>query len=80
MGFALQGAGQHMKWFPPGFGDERASAEDIKRDGWREQGILVVAIADSRLNWTEKELLCRIGEKLYGRIDISPSDRERDND
>ena len=69
-----------MKFFPPGFGDERPSTEEIKRDGWREQGILVVTISDSRLTWPEKEFLCRIGEKLYGKTDIPPADCERKND
>lgn len=68
-----------MKFFPPGFGDERPSAEDIKRDGWREQGILVVTISDSRLTWPEKEFLCRVGEKLYGKNDTSASQQEVKN-
>jgi len=69
-----------MKWLPPGFGDERVPVEDIKRDGWREQGILVVSIADSRLTWPEKELLCRIGEKLYGKTEIPVTNKRREND
>lgn len=80
MGLALQGTGERMKYFPPGFGEERTPAEDIKRDGWREQGILVVAISDSRLTWPEKEFLCRVGEKLYGKNDISPSNHELKNE
>ncbi|MDE2029185.1 MAG: hypothetical protein KGI97_01335 [Alphaproteobacteria bacterium] len=59
-----------MRSFPYSCGGERTPVEDIKRDGWREQGILVVSIADSRLTWPEKELLCQIGEKLYGKTDI----------
>ena len=51
-----------MRWHPRSFGGERASADKIKRDGWREQGILVVTIADSRLTWPEKEFLRQIGE------------------
>jgi len=58
-----------MNWFPPGFGDERISSEEIKRDGWRQLGILVIAVSDSRLTQTEKEQLCRIGEKLYGQAE-----------
>ncbi|MDX9688977.1 MAG: hypothetical protein RBT70_00730 [Alphaproteobacteria bacterium] len=61
-----------MRWHPRSFGDERASADKIKRDGWREQGILVVTIADSRLTWPEKEFLRQIGEKLYGKTEILP--------
>jgi hypothetical protein len=32
-----------MRRFPKGFGGERRDAEQVKRDGWREQGVLVVA-------------------------------------
>lgn len=59
-----------MRWVPQSFGGDRLPAEKIKRDGWREQGILVVSIADKRLTWPEKELLCQIGEKLYGKTEI----------
>ncbi|MDD3028822.1 MAG: hypothetical protein PHS57_00870 [Alphaproteobacteria bacterium] len=59
-----------MRWLPQSFGGERLPVEEVKRDGWREQGILVVSIADSRLTWPEKEILCRIGEKLYGKTEI----------
>ena len=38
----------------------------IKRDGWREQGVLAVAIDDHRLTWPERELVRQLGEKLYG--------------
>lgn len=41
-------------------------AEAVKRDGWRNQGILVVNADDERLDWTERELLKRIGNFLYG--------------
>jgi hypothetical protein len=55
-----------MKWTPKGYGGERRSAEDVKRDGWREQGLLVVNPADPRLTWPERELVRQLGEKLYG--------------
>lgn len=44
----------------------RQDADQIKRDGWLEQGILVVSATDSRLNWIEQEQIKQIGEKLYG--------------
>jgi hypothetical protein len=44
--------------------------EAVKRDGWQAQHILVVSIEDGRLDWTERELIRRIGQRLYGR----PSD------
>lgn len=46
--------------------DERDDPEDIKRQGWREQHILVVAANDDRLDFVERELIRRIGERLYG--------------
>ena len=41
-------------------------AEAVKRDGWREQKILVVSERDERLDFVERELVRRIGERLYG--------------
>jgi len=56
-----------MRWAPNGFGGERRPPEDIKRNGWREQGVLVVSPEDERLSWPERELVRQLGEKLYGR-------------
>jgi hypothetical protein len=42
-------------------------AEAEKRAGWRQHGILVVAVADPRLTWSERELLRQLGARLYGR-------------
>lgn len=70
-----------MRSFPRGFGGQRRDADDVKRvmrnaclrhDGWREQGVLAVALDDPRLSWPEKELVRQLGEKLYGR----PSGKE----
>ena len=41
-------------------------AEEIKRDGGREQHILVVNEADERLDFVERKLVRRLGERLYG--------------
>jgi hypothetical protein len=41
--------------------------EEVKRTGWHEQQILVVSPEDERLDWAERELVKRIGERLYGR-------------
>ena len=41
--------------------------DEVKRTGWREQQILVVDVQDERLDWVERELVKRIGERLYGR-------------
>lgn len=44
----------------------RADPEVIKREGWRDQHILVVNEADDRLDFIEREIVRRIGERLYG--------------
>ncbi|MBT3398468.1 MAG: hypothetical protein HN420_00575 [Rhodospirillaceae bacterium] len=57
-----------MRWHPKGYGGERRSADDVKRDGWREQGLLAVSVEDDRLTWPEQELVKQLGEKLYGKL------------
>lgn len=54
---------------------EPTDLEAIKRAGWRNQGILVVSVSDRRLDWVERELLQRIGERLYGRLGARHVDR-----
>ena len=56
-----------MNWLPRGYGGERRSPEAVKREGWQEQGLLVVSPEDERLSWPERELVRQLGEKLYGR-------------
>ena len=56
-----------MRWRTHGYGGARRAPEEIKREGWREQNILVVAANDDRLTWPERELVRQLGEKLYGR-------------
>jgi hypothetical protein len=56
-----------MNWLPRGYGGERRSPERVKREGWREQGILAVSVDDDRLTWPERELIRQLGEKLYGK-------------
>ena len=55
-----------MKWHPRGCGGQRQDPEQVKRQGWREQGVLAVSLADDRLTWPERELIRQLGEKLYG--------------
>jgi hypothetical protein len=62
-----------MRWHPRGYGGERRDADRVKRDGWRDQGMLAVSIDDERLSWPERELVRQLGEKLYG-----PRSREAD--
>lgn len=56
-----------MRWHPPGFGGERRDPEEVKRDGWLEKGVLVIAEDDDRLTWPERELIRQLGAKLYGK-------------
>lgn len=55
-----------MRWHPRGYGGARRDPERVKQDGWREQGLLAVAVDDHRLTWPERELVRQLGEKLYG--------------
>ncbi len=61
-----------MRWFPRGFGGERCPPEQLKRDGWQYQNVLVVSTDDRRLTWAEREFVRQIGEKLYGQGDCTP--------
>ncbi|MFZ2738069.1 MAG: hypothetical protein WBI20_02885 [Burkholderiaceae bacterium] len=45
---------------------EPVDTEAVKREGWREQHILVVSDVDVRLDFIERQLIRRIGERLYG--------------
>lgn len=56
-----------MKWLPNGYGGNRRPPEQVKRDGWRDQNILVVNADDDRLSWPEREFIRQIGNKLYGQ-------------
>ena len=56
-----------MNWHLRGYGGERRSPERVKREGWREQGVLAVSVDDERLSWPERELVRQLGEKLYGK-------------
>lgn len=57
-----------MRWTPRGYGGERRTNEMVKRQGWRELGVLAVAVDDDRLTWPEREMVRQLGEKLYGRL------------
>ena len=56
-----------MRRFPKGYGGERTPPEQVKRDGWQDRGILVIAEDDQRLIWPERELVRQLGAKLYGK-------------
>jgi len=38
----------------------------VKQRGWQDQHILVVSENDERLDFIERQLIRRIGERLYG--------------
>jgi hypothetical protein len=64
-----------MRWLPKGYRGTRRPPEQVKRDGWRDQNILVVNADDDRLSWPEREFIRHIGGKLYGE----PGCREESN-
>jgi hypothetical protein len=55
-----------MRWLPRGYGGERRPLDQVKREGWIDQNVLVVSADDQRLTWPERELVRQLGEKLYG--------------
>ena len=55
-----------MRSHPPGYGGHRRSPEEVKRDGWRDQGLLAVSVGDDRLSWPEREVFRQLGERFYG--------------
>ena len=56
-----------MRFMPKGYGGERRGPDQVKREGWQEQGVLAVAVDDARLTWPERELVRQLGDKLYGK-------------
>lgn len=41
--------------------------EAMKKNGWLDQGILIVSVDDDRIGWVERQMLLNVGEKLYGK-------------
>ena len=62
-----------MRFTPRGYGGRRRAPDQVKREGWIEQGLLAVVLDDDRLTWPERELVRQLGEKLYGK---RPNDGE----
>lgn len=58
-----------MSFAPRGFGGTRRNPDQVKKDGWKEQGVLAVSVDDNRLTWPERELVRQLGERLYGKRD-----------
>ena len=56
--------------YPSPLGRMQATPMDVeaaKRQGWREQHILVVSDEDDRLDFLERQLIRSIGERLHGQ-------------
>lgn len=45
---------------------EATDLDAVKQRGWQDQHILVVSASDERLDFAERQLIRRIGERLYG--------------
>jgi hypothetical protein len=61
--------------YPSPLGRMQANPMDVeatKRQGWREQHILVISESDTRLNFLERQLIRNIGERLYGQSHRAP--------
>ena len=56
-----------MRFTPRGYGGQRRDPDQIKREGWKDQGLLAVSADDLRLTWPERDLVRQLGEKLYGK-------------
>ena len=59
--------------YPSPLGRMQATSMDVeaaKRQGWREQHILVVSDEDERLDFLERQLIRSIGERLYGQAHL----------
>jgi hypothetical protein len=56
-----------MRFTPKGYGGNRRDPDQVKRDGWRDEGLLAVSVNDHRLTWPERELVEQLGSKLYGK-------------
>ena len=46
-----------MRWHPHGYGGDRRGPDQVKRDGWRETGLLAVSVNDDRTSaWRSARL------------------------
>ena len=45
---------------------EHVGVQAVKQRGWQDQHILVVSDSDERLNVLERDVIRRIGDRLYG--------------
>lgn len=45
----------------------RKDIESVKREAWRDMGVLVIDEKDPRLTWPERELVRNLGNRLMGK-------------
>lgn len=48
------------------FVPEQMDVESVKKEGFNQHGILVVAVDDQRLSWIERDFIKKLGERIYG--------------
>ena len=41
--------------------------ESVKKEGFNQHGILVVAVDDHRLSWMERQIIKQLGQRIYGQ-------------
>lgn len=51
----------------------KPDAEQIKREGWKDQGILVVSKDDPRLDMIEREFVKQLGNTFTGMPNDEPA-------
>jgi len=49
------------------FVPSQIDVESVKREGFNQHGILVVAVEDQRLSWIERQVIQKIGDRLYAQ-------------
>lgn len=55
---------------------QEMDVEAVKREGFHRQGILVVHVGDARLNSAEREIIRRVGRRIYGDSDNRGANRD----
>jgi hypothetical protein len=45
---------------------QQVDVETVKREGFNRHGILVVHVSDERLSREEREVIRRVGSRIYG--------------
>lgn len=49
------------------FVPSQMDVESVKREGFNNHGILVVAVDDQRLSWIERQIIKQLGDRIYGQ-------------